>query len=65
MNTVSSRLYLPGLGPWRPVVVVAALLAALVLLALGAAIVAGTADNSPAEQFLAPFRWWQPSRGMA
>jgi hypothetical protein len=65
MNTVSSRLYLPGLGRWRPLVVAAALLAALILLALGAAIVAGTADNQPAEQFLAPFRWWQPAGGMA
>ena len=63
MNTVSSRPYLPDLGRWRPLVLVATLLAALVLLALGAAIVVGTADSQPAEQLVAPFRW-QPKGPM-
>lgn len=65
MDTVSSRPYVPGLGRWRPLVLVAALLAALVLLALGATIVAGTADSQLAEQLLAPFRWSQSSKAMA
>jgi hypothetical protein len=62
MDTVSSRLYLPDLGRWRLLVILAALLAGLVLLALAAAIVAGTASNAPAEQLLAPFRW--PARAV-
>ena len=64
MHTVSSRLYLPNLDRWRPLVVVAAVLAALVLLALGAAIVAGMDSSQPAEQLVAPFRW-PPFKGMA
>lgn len=63
MDTVSSRPYLPDLGRWRPLVAVAVALAALVLLALGAAIVAGIADNSPNDLLLAPFRW-KPDKGI-
>jgi hypothetical protein len=65
MDTVSSRPYLPDLGRWRPLVVVAALFAALALLALAAAIVAGTADNQPSDLLLAPFRWGPGSKGGA
>ena len=63
MHTVSSRLYLPNLDRWRPLVVVGAVLAALVLLALGAALVAGIANNPPSDLLLAPFRW-MPDKGI-
>jgi len=65
MDTVSSRPYLPDLGRWqRLLVLVGALLIAVAVLALGAAIVAATAHNLPAEQLVSPFRW-PPMEGMA
>jgi hypothetical protein len=62
MHTVSSRPYLPGLGRWRPlVIVVVAALAALVLLAFAVALLAGAAESQPSE-LLAPFRWGPGSK---
>jgi hypothetical protein len=65
MNTVSSRPYLPDLGRSRLLVVlVGVLVVALVLLALGEAIAAGTTNNSPSDLLLAPFRW-NPAKQIA
>lgn len=57
METALLRPYLPDLARWRPLIVLVALLACVVLLGLGATLVAGAAHSQPAEQLLAPFRW--------
>ncbi|MEP7158939.1 MAG: hypothetical protein ABI797_05895 [Chloroflexota bacterium] len=57
MNVVFARLDLPNLDRWRPLVVVAAVLAALVLLALGAAILVAAGGDAQDDLLLAPFRW--------
>ena len=59
MDTASSRPYQPGLSPRRPLVVLVVTLCFVVALpALAAVLIAATAASTPAEQLLAPFRWF-------